>query len=161
MHAIIMAFDVDVVDGGEALAITQGAIIKIYKLLFTMQDDIASAITFLSKSAKGIVNDETGNFEVKEKYSFTVKNKKMMALGCVLKKGVLELDGIVVVNGAEKAITSLKKQKVDVKQVCTGQEFGIIFEDCADVNIGQSISCFKKVDYTKIKRFKYGVESCF
>ena len=141
--AIIIGFNVRANKQATELATRDGIEIRYYNVIYDLVDDVKAAMSGLLKPERR----ETfiGNAEILEVFQITKVGK---VAGCRVTEGIVERgsgvrlirDNVVVHEGKLK---TLKRFKDEVKEVQTGQECGMAFENYEDMRVGDVIECFR------------------
>jgi translation initiation factor IF-2 len=142
---VIMGFNVRPTGAVKAAAKQFGVEIRTYNVIYNMIDDVTGMLTGMM-SAK-FTETNTGQADVKEVF----KIPKGVVAGCMVVDGKLVRGGLVRVirEGVvifEGELTSLKRFKDDVKEISNGYECGVVIEGYEDVQPGDVIETFTKVE---------------
>ncbi|SEP59181.1 bacterial translation initiation factor 2 (bIF-2) [Devosia sp. YR412] len=142
-NAIVIGFNVRANKQATDLATRDGIEIRYYNIIYDLVDDVKNAMSGLLKPERR----ETfiGNAEILEVFSITKVGK---VAGCRITEGMVERgsgvrlirDNVVIHEGKLK---TLKRFKDEVKEVQTGQECGMAFENYEDMRQGDVIECFR------------------
>ncbi|WP_316357557.1 translation initiation factor IF-2 [Devosia sp.] len=142
-NAIVIGFNVRANKQASDLATRDGIEIRYYNIIYDLVDDVKSAMSGLLKPERR----ETfiGNAEILEVFTITKVGK---VAGCRVTEGIVERgagvrlirDNVVIHEGKLK---TLKRFKDEVKEVQTGQECGMAFENYEDMRQGDVIECFR------------------
>ncbi|WP_332689832.1 translation initiation factor IF-2 [Devosia sp.] len=142
-NAIVIGFNVRANKQATDLATRDGIEIRYYNIIYDLVDDVKNAMSGLLKPERR----ETfiGNAEILEVFSITKVGK---VAGCRITEGIVERgagvrlirDNVVIHEGKLK---TLKRFKDEVKEVQTGQECGMAFENYEDMRAGDVIECFR------------------
>ncbi len=121
----------------------EGIEIRYYAVIYDLVDDVKATMSGLLSPERR----ETflGNAEVLQVFDISKVGK---IAGCLVTEGVVERgaevrlirDDVVVHEGK---LGTLKRYKDDVKQVASGQECGMNFENYHDMRVGDVIECFR------------------
>ncbi|MFN3953846.1 MAG: translation initiation factor IF-2 [Pararhodobacter sp.] len=143
-RAPIIGFNVRANASARQSANQKGVEIRYYSIIYDLVDDIKSA-------ASGLLKDEVresfiGYAEIRE--VFKVSNVGKVA-GCLVTEGVarrsagvrLLRDNVVMHEGTLK---TLKRFKDEVKEVISGQECGMAFDNYDDIRPGDIIEIFER-----------------
>jgi translation initiation factor IF-2 len=142
-QSILIGFNVRPTASVKALADTQGVEIRLYSIIYRVQEDIEAALKgMLAPKFEEIV---IGQAEVRE--TFKVSKIGTIA-GCIVTDGSIIKDalvrvlrdGIVVYEGK---LASLKRFKDDAKEVRQGFECGLSIENFNDIKVGDIIEASK------------------
>ena len=141
--AIVIGFNVRANKQATELATRDGIEIRYYNIIYDLVDDVKNAMSGLLKPERR----ETfiGNAEILEVFTITKVGK---VAGCRVTEGIVERgagvrlirDNVVIHEGKLK---TLKRFKDEVKDVQTGQECGMAFENYEDMRAGDVIECFR------------------
>jgi len=141
--AIVIGFNVRANKQATELATRDGIEIRYYNIIYDLVDDVKNAMSGLLKPERR----ETfiGNAEILEVFQITKVGK---VAGCRVTEGIVERgagvrlirDNVVIHEGKLK---TLKRFKDEVKEVQTGQECGMAFENYEDMRAGDVIECFR------------------
>jgi len=142
-NAIVIGFNVRANKQATELATRDGIEIRYYNIIYDLVDDVKNAMSGLLKPERR----ETfiGNAEILEVFTITKVGK---VAGCRITEGMVERgsgvrlirDNVVIHEGKLK---TLKRFKDEVKEVQTGQECGMAFENYEDMRAGDVIECFR------------------
>ena len=142
-NAIVIGFNVRANKQATELATRDGIEIRYYNIIYDLVDDVKNAMSGLLKPERR----ETfiGNAQILEVFSITKVGK---VAGCRITEGMVERgsgvrlirDNVVIHEGKLK---TLKRFKDEVKEVQTGQECGMAFENYEDMRAGDVIECFR------------------
>ncbi len=144
--AIIVAFNTGVDARARAAAKSRGILIKQYKVIYDLLNDIKDILKGLLEPQKEEV--VIGQAEVRQTFKIS---KGGTVAGCYVLNGVIERnafvkvrrDGEVIFDGK---IESLKRFKDDVKEVQAGYECGIKIEGFDKIKPGDIIEAYKIVE---------------
>jgi translation initiation factor IF-2 len=142
-NAIVIGFNVRANKQATELATRDGIEIRYYNIIYDLVDDVKNAMSGLLKPERR----ETfiGNASILEVFTITKVGK---VAGCRVTEGIVERgagvrlirDNVVIHEGKLK---TLKRFKDEVKDVQTGQECGMAFENYEDMRAGDVIECFR------------------
>ena len=142
-NAIVIGFNVRANKQARELAERDGIEVRYYNIIYDLVDDVKSAMSGLLSPERR----ETfiGNAEILEVFNITKVGK---VAGCRVTEGMVERgagvrlirDNVVVHEGK---LSTLKRFKDEVKEVQTGQECGMAFENYQDMRAGDVIECFR------------------
>jgi translation initiation factor IF-2 len=148
-NAAIIGFNVRANPQARALAEREGIEIRYYNIIYDLVDDVKAAMSGLLSPERR----ETflGNAEILEVFNITKVGK---VAGCRVTEGKVERgvgvrlvrDNVVIHEGKLK---TLKRFKDEVKEVQTGQECGMAFENYEDMRTGDTIECFRVEHVTR------------
>ena len=141
--AIIIAFNVRAMPKAKELAAAQKVDIRYYSIIYNLIDDIKAALSGLLSPE--LREDFIGYAEIREVFNITKYGK---VAGCMITEGVVKRgakvrllrDNVVVHEGTLK---TLKRFKEEVKEVKSGFECGMAFENYEDMRAGDTIECFE------------------
>jgi len=148
-NAIVLGFNVPVLQKAEELARNEGVEVRTYRLIYELADDIRKAVEgMLEPEEKDVLS---GQALVKK--VFHLSNNTSVA-GCLVVNGVIVKNSIakVVRNGTvihEGILYSLKRFKENVKEVKQNNECGIGIEKFVDFQEGDIIQSYIR---TKVAR---------
>jgi len=142
--APVIGFNVRANAPARAAASQKGVEIRYYSVIYDLVDDVKAAASGLLKNE--IRETFIGYATIKE--VFKVSNVGMVA-GCLVTEGVarrsagvrLLRDNVVIHEGTLK---TLKRFKDEVKEVISGQECGMAFENYEDIRAGDVIEIFER-----------------
>ncbi|AMY71696.1 translation initiation factor IF-2 [Frigidibacter mobilis] len=142
--APVIGFNVRANAPARAAANQKGVEIRYYSVIYDLVDDVKAAASGLLKNE--IRETFIGYAQIKE--VFKVSNVGMVA-GCLVTEGVarrsagvrLLRDNVVIHEGTLK---TLKRFKDEVKEVISGQECGMAFENYEDIRAGDVIEIFER-----------------
>ena len=142
---VILGFNVRPTGAVKAQAKQFGVEIKTYNIIYQMIDDVTGMLTGMM--APKYTETNTGQADVKEVF----KIPKGVVAGCMVVDGKLVRGGLVRVirEGVvifEGELDSLKRFKDDVKEVGNGYECGVAINGYEDVQVGDVIETFTKVE---------------
>jgi translation initiation factor IF-2 len=142
--APIIGFNVRANATARSAAQQKGVEIRYYSIIYDLIDDIKAA-------ASGLLKDEVrerfiGYAEIKEVFKVSGVGK---VAGCLVTEGIarrsagvrLLRDNVVIHEGTLK---TLKRFKDEVKEVISGQECGMAFENYEDIRQGDVIEIFER-----------------
>lgn len=142
-NAIIIGFNVRANKQARQAAEQDGLEIRYYNVIYDLVDDVKSAMSGLLAPERR----ETfiGYAEILEVFNITKVGK---VAGCRITEGMVERgsgvrllrDNVVIHEGS---LSTLKRFKDEVKEVQTGQECGMAFENYQDMRQGDVIECFR------------------
>ncbi len=142
---VIMGFNVRPTGAVKAAAKQFGVEIKTYNIIYEMIDDVTGMLTGMMSPK--FTETNSGQADVKEVF----KIPKGVVAGCMVVDGKLVRGGLVRVirEGVvifEGELNSLKRFKDDVKEVGSGYECGVVIDGYEDVQPGDVIETFTKVE---------------
>ena len=141
--AIIIAFNVRAMPKAKEMATSQKVDIRYYSIIYNLIDDIKAALSGLLTPEQR--EDFIGYAEIREVFNITKVGK---VAGCMVTDGIIKRgckvrllrDNVVVHEGTLK---TLKRFKDEVKEVKSGFECGMAFENYDDIRQGDVIECFE------------------
>ena len=144
-NCVLLGFNVRPTGAVKASAKQKGVDIRTYSIIYQLIDDITGMLTGMM--APKFTEENTGQAEVREVF----KIPKGLVAGCVVVDGRLIRGGMVRVirDGVvhyEGELTSLKRFKDDVEEVGNGYECGVAISGYDDVQPGDILETFKKVE---------------
>ncbi len=144
-NCVLLGFNVRPTGSVKAVAKQKGVDIKTYTVIYQLIDDITGMLTGMM--APKFTEEHSGQADVRD----TFKIPKGMVAGCMVVDGKLVRGGLVRVirEGViihEGELNSLKRFKDDVKEVGTGYECGVVLHGYEDVQVGDVIETFTKVE---------------
>lgn len=142
-ESIIIGFNVRANTQARDMAKLHGVDIRYYSIIYNLVDEIKAAMSgMLSPDIK---EEITGYAEVREVFNLTKFGK---VAGCMVTEGNIKRgsnarilrDSVVIFDGKLKA---LKRFKEDVKEVATGFECGLSFENYEDIKTGDRVEAYE------------------
>jgi translation initiation factor IF-2 len=149
-NAIIIGFNVRPNQQARDLARQNGVDIRYYSIIYHLVDDIKAAMTgMLSVEHKENI---IGYVDVRQVFDLTKYGK---VAGSYVTEGIIKRhahariirDSVVIFDGKLKA---LKRFKDDVKEVNSGFECGLSFENYEDIKAGDRIEVYELIEQQKI-----------
>ena len=147
--AVIIGFNVRANKQARELARSDGIEVRYYNVIYDLVDDVKAAMS-------GMLSPEIretflGNAEILEVFHITKVGK---VAGCRVTEGTVERgagvrlirDDVVIHEGK---LSTLKRFKDEVKDVQSGQECGMAFENYQDMRAGDVIECFRVEEITR------------
>ncbi|GGF62898.1 hypothetical protein GCM10011332_16010 [Terasakiella brassicae] len=142
-NALIIGFNVRANPQAREMAKRDGVDIRYYSIIYDAADDVKRMMTGLLDPV--YQEKFIGYAEIRE--TFNISRVGTIA-GCMVTEGVVKRgakvrllrDNVVVHNGA---LGQLKRFKDDVKEVKSGFECGMSFENYNDLKVGDVIECFE------------------
>jgi translation initiation factor IF-2 len=141
--APVIGFNVRANAQARDLADKDGVEIRYYSIIYNLIDDIKAAMSgMLSPTLR---EKFLGNAEILEVFNIT---KVGRIAGCRVTEGQVRRgakvrlirDNVVIHEGT---LSTLKRFKDEVREVQTGQECGMAFENYQDIQVGDTIECFE------------------
>ena len=144
-NCVLLGFNVRPTGSVKAAAKQKGVDIKTYTVIYQLIDDITGMLTGMMSPK--FTEEHSGQADVRD----TFKIPKGMVAGCLVVDGKLVRGGLVRVirEGVvihEGELNSLKRFKDDVKEVGNGYECGVVLNGYEDVQVGDVIETFTKVE---------------
>ncbi len=145
-NAVIVGFNVRANNNAKQQAESEGIDIRYYSIIYNLIDDVKS---ILSGMLSPIVREEyIGSAEIRRIYNITKIGKiagSYVLAGHISKGAGVRLlrDNIVIHEGKLK---TLRRFKDDVKEVNSGYECGIAFENYDDIKEGDKVEVFKIIE---------------
>ena len=142
-NAAIIGFNVRAHKEAAALAKRNGIEIRYYNIIYDLVDDVKKAMSGLL--APTLRETMLGNALILEVFNISKVGK---VAGCRVTDGTVERganvrlirDNVVVHEGK---LSTLKRFKDEVKEVASGQECGMAFENYGDMRAGDVIECYR------------------
>ena len=142
-NAAIIGFSVRANKEATALAKRNGIEIRYYNIIYDLVDDVKKAMSGLL--APTLRETMLGNALILEVFNISKVGK---VAGCRVTDGTVERganvrlirDNVVVHEGK---LSTLKRFKDEVKEVQSGQECGMAFENYGDMRAGDVIECYR------------------
>jgi len=141
--AMIIAFNVRAAPKAKEMAAKEKINIRYYSVIYDVVDDVKAALSgMLSPTLK---ENFLGYAEIREVFNISKAGK---VAGCMVTEGVIKRgckvrllrDNVVIHEGTLK---TLKRFKDEVKEVKSGLECGMAFENYEDIRQGDQIECFE------------------
>lgn len=148
-NAIVVAFNVRADAGARRVAQESDVEIRYYSVIYDVINDVKDAMSgLLSPETREVF---TGLAEVKD--VFKASNFGQVA-GCLVTEGTVKRgnpirvlrDDVVIFEGE---LESLRRHRDDVKEVNTGTECGIAVKDYNDVQAGDKIEVFERIEVAR------------
>jgi translation initiation factor IF-2 len=148
-NATIIGFNVRA-DAAARTAIKESGVdVRYYSIIYEAIDDVKAALSGLL--APEIREQIVGLAEVKEVFS---SPKFGDVAGCIVSEGLVKRsnpirvlrDNVVIYEGE---LESLRRFKDDVNEVKSGTECGIGVKNYSDVQVGDQIECFERVEVAR------------
>ena len=146
---VILAFNVGVEAKARETAKSEGVLIKSYKVIYELLDDVKKMLSGLLEPE--IREVQLGTAEVRE--IFKISRVGTVA-GCYVLSGVISRDANVRVRRDgqvvfEGKIASLRRYKEDVREVQQGYECGVRLDGFDDVKVGDIIEVYRLEEVRK------------
>lgn len=141
--AMIIAFNVRAAPKAKELAAKEKTNIRYYSIIYNVVDDVKAALSgMLSPSLR---ENFLGYAQIREVFNISKAGK---IAGCMVTEGLIRRgakvrllrDNVVIHEGTLK---TLKRFKDEVKEVKSGLECGMAFENYEDIRIGDQIEAFE------------------
>jgi translation initiation factor IF-2 len=141
-NAIVLGFDVDVDQGARRGAEVEGVSIRLYNIIYRLLEDVEKALNGLLEPE--MVERVIGRAGVLATFKVS---KGGTAAGCRVLSGELRRNASVHVMRAgveviKTEITSIRREKDDVRDVREGMECGITLKNYEDFEVGDIFECF-------------------
>jgi translation initiation factor IF-2 len=141
--AAVLGFNVRANSQARDAAQQQGIEIRYYNIIYDLVDDMKLAMA--GKLAPEMRETFIGNARILEVFNITKVGK---VAGCLVTEGSVQRgnkvrlirDNVVIHEGS---LSTLKRFKDEVKDVASGTECGMAFENYQDMRAGDIIECFK------------------
>ncbi|HWZ39622.1 MAG TPA: translation initiation factor IF-2 [Bradyrhizobium sp.] len=142
-NAAIIGFSVRANKEAAAAAKRNGIEIRYYNIIYDLVDDVKKAMSGLL--APTLRETMLGNAQILEIFNISKVGK---VAGCRVTDGTVERganvrlirDNVVVHEGK---LSTLKRFKDEVKEVVSGQECGMAFENYGDMRVNDIIECYR------------------
>ena len=145
-HAIILGFCVSPSNSTKEIAKEYGVDIRLYTIIYKLVEEMEAAM-------KGMLDPEfeekiIGNAEIRKIFKFS---KVGNIAGSYVLDGLIKIhsnarlirDGIVV---ADTKISTLQREKDQVKEVKKGFECGLTLDNYTDIKVGDIVECYEEVE---------------
>ncbi len=141
--AVIVGFNVRANGQARQAAEREGVEIRYYAIIYDLVDEVKKAMSgLLAPTVREVF---LGNAEILEVFNITKVGK---VAGCRITDGKVERgaevrlirDNVVIHRGK---LSTLKRFKDEVREVPSGQECGMAFENHQDIRQGDTIECFR------------------
>ncbi len=141
-NAIVLGFDVDVDLGARRLAEVEGVSIRIYNIIYRLLEDVEKALNGMLEPE--LVERVIGKAAVLATFKVS---KGGTAAGCRVLTGELRRNASVHVMRAgvevvKAEISSIRREKDDVRDVREGMECGITLKNFENFEVGDLFECF-------------------
>lgn len=145
-NAIVIGFHVNADANAQKAATDQGVDIRLYEIIYKITEDLEKAVLGLLEPEKEEV--KLGVAEVRKIFTYGKGNK---IAGCYVTEGKVQRNQIAKVKRSGKIIfegkiDGLKRFKDDAREVQTGFECGISFDQFQDLEEGDQVECFTIVE---------------
>ncbi|HZK17635.1 MAG TPA: translation initiation factor IF-2 [Anaerolineaceae bacterium] len=140
-NAVVMGFDVTTDQGARRLADTEGVSIRLYNIIYRLVEDVEKALRGLLEPE--MVERVIGKATVLATFKVS---KGGNAAGCRILEGEFRRNAAVrVIRDGEELVktevTSLRREKEDVREVRQGMECGITLKNFEDFEVGDLLEC--------------------
>ncbi|MBM5782838.1 MAG: translation initiation factor IF-2, partial [Pelagibacterales bacterium] len=145
-NAIIIGFNVRANVSAKEMARLKNIDIRYYSIIYNVVDDLKLLLSGMLEPTK---NEEyLGQAEIRQVFKVSGAGKvggSFVTDGMIKRNAKVRLlrDNVVIYDGVLK---TLKRFKEDVKEVKSGFECGIAFENYEDIKEGDSIECYEIVE---------------
>ena len=141
--AAVIGFNVRAFKEAREAAEAAGIEIRYYNIIYNLIDDVKAAMSGMLAPTRR--ETMLGNAQIQEVFNISKVGK---VAGCRVTDGVVERgqhvrlirDNVVVHEGK---LSTLKRFKDEVKDVQSGQECGMAFENYQDMRVGDVIECYR------------------
>ncbi len=144
-NCVLLGFNVRPTGAVKALAKQTGVEIRTYTIIYQIIDDITGMLTGMM--APKYTEEHTGQADVKEVFKIPkgVVAGSLVVDGKLVRGGLVRVirEGVVIHEGE---LNSLKRFKDDVKEIGNGYECGVVINGYEDVQPGDVIETFTKVE---------------
>ena len=142
-EALVIGFNVRANPQGREMAVRDNVEIRYYSIIYEITDDFRQLLTGML--APAIRENFLGYAEVKEVFNVSKVGK---VAGCIVTEGQVRRgarvrllrDDVVIHDGS---LSQLKRFKDDAREVQSGTECGMAFENYQDLQAGDRIECFE------------------
>ncbi|MXQ11867.1 translation initiation factor IF-2 [Microvirga makkahensis] len=141
--AIILGFNVRAHKEAREAAERAGIEIRYYNIIYDLVDDVKAAMSGLL--APTLREERLGEAQILEVFNVSKVGK---VAGCRVTDGVVQRgahvrlirDNVVIHEGK---LSQLKRYKDDAREVTSGQDCGMAFENYQDMRVGDVIECYR------------------
>lgn len=142
-HALVIGFNVRANPQARDVARQTGLEIRYYSIIYNVIDDVRALMGGLLSPT--LRENFLGNAEIRQVFNITKVGK---IAGCYVTEGVVKRgakvrllrDNVVIHEGSLK---TLKRMKDETREVKSGYECGMAFENYQDIREGDIIECFE------------------
>jgi len=142
-NAMIVGFNVRAIAAAKQKAENEGIVIRYYSVIYDLIDDVKQALSGMLSPA--LRENFLGYAEIRDVFNITKVGK---VAGCMVTDGLIKRgarvrllrDNVVIHEGALK---TLKRFKDEVKEVKSGFECGMAFENYDDIKVGDQIEAYE------------------
>ena len=145
-NAIVIGFHIGVDSNAQKIAVEQGVDIRLYDIIYKITEDLEKAVLGLLEPEREEV--KLGTAEIRQVFTYGKGNK---IAGSYVTEGKIQRNQIAKVkrNGKiihEGKIDGLKRFKDDAREVQTGFECGISFNNFQDIAEGDLVECWTIIE---------------
>ena len=145
-NAIILGFCVSPSNNTKEIAKEYGVDIRLYTIIYKLVEEMEAAMTGML--APEFEEKIIGNVEIRRLFKFSKVGNiaGSYVMDGVVKNGAkarLIRDGIVVV---DTKVSSLQREKDQVKEVKKGFECGLTLENYSDIKVGDTLEVYEEVE---------------
>jgi len=141
-NAVVMGFDVAIDQGARRAADAEGVSIRLYNIIYRLVEDVEKAL-------KGLLEPELVERVIGKAAVLAVfkVSKGGTAAGCRILDGEIRRNASVrLMRAGEEVIkteiSSIRREKEDVREVREGMECGITFKNFEEFEVGDLLECF-------------------
>ena len=141
-NAVVLGFDVGIGQGARQAADTEGVSIRLYNIIYRLVEDVEKAL-------KGLLEPEMVERLIGKAAVIAVfkVSKGGTAAGCRILDGEFRRNASVRLMRAgqeviKTEISSIRREKEDVREVREGMECGITFKNFEEFEVGDLLECF-------------------
>lgn len=140
--AVVMGFDVSIDQGARRLADTEGVSIRLYNIIYRLVEDVEKALKGLLEPE--LVERVIGKAAILQVFKVS---KGGTAAGCRILDGEFRRNASVRLLRAgveivKTEISSIRREKEDVREAREGMECGITFKNFEEFEVGDLLECF-------------------
>ncbi|MBI3590526.1 MAG: translation initiation factor IF-2 [Candidatus Melainabacteria bacterium] len=145
-NAIVIGFHISIDSNAQKAATDQGVDVRLYEIIYKITEDLEKAVLGLLEPEREEV--KLGTAEVRQIFTY---GKGSKIAGSYVTEGKVQRNQIAKVKRAGKIIyegkmTGLKRFKDDAREVQTGFECGISFEEFNELVEGDIIECWTIIE---------------
>jgi translation initiation factor IF-2 len=142
--AVIIGFNVKADGAAQRLAQKEGVDFRYYNIIYKLTDDLSAALTGMLEPTYREVID--GHAEVLQTFK---AGKNIVIAGCRVTDGkIVRSSQARITRKNEKVfdgkIASLRRGKDDAREIASGYECGIVFEDFTEFEVGDIIEAYSQ-----------------
>ena len=142
-NALIIGFNVRANPQARVHAKREGIDIRYYSVIYDVTNDVKTGLEGMLSPIRN--EEQLGNAEIREVFNVSKVGK---VAGCMVTDGLVRRgagvrllrDNVVIHEGK---LSSLKRFKDEVKEVRSGNDCGMAFENYQDIRVGDVIECFE------------------